>query len=459
MYQGKKVIGICTSYLNQKYHMRMVSRLCHELSNYDIYVMIFGTLSELYFYNSSDEGEVSIFDLMAYDVLDGLILFPETLKQEHIVSDIVKHASDAGIFVVSIDKEQKGCYNVIYDKESSFEKLVRHVIEYHGLREVNFMAGIEGNEVSDRRIEIYKEVLEDNDILFEEDRIGYGEFWEGPTRKVMERFMDPLKVPPEAIICANDSMAVAVCDYLAEKGFHIPEDIIVTGIDGIEEGVNHSPGITTCVRDDVNDAKKIVEMILDLLEKKAQPNIMELSYHMQLSQSCGCQENYLFNPASVLSQLSTTNATQVADVRYYADMAEEFLKCENMDVFEELVSNYLPDNSFLCINSDLEIGGKEENDHCSMKNAFSTTMRVIMKNQGNTTYTDCESKNVLPVWADFRTYECPVILFPVHFSQKVVGYFGTWYDMDSRTDMERIYHFLYSFNNSAGLKLLRSDKK
>ena len=72
--------------------------------------------------------------------------------------------------------------------------MVRHVVEYHGMKEINFISGIEGDEISEQRLNIFKEVLDDNDILFEEDRIGYGEFWEGPTFKVMDEFMHPSKV-------------------------------------------------------------------------------------------------------------------------------------------------------------------------------------------------------------------------------------------------------------------------
>lgn len=458
MYKGKKVIGICSTGLDEKFHMKMINRLFRELYNNDYYVMVFGMESDLFYFTDNDEGETSIYDLMNYELLDGIIIFPETIKQDRILDEIVDHATDAGVFVVSVGKELRKCYNVVYDISSSFEKLVRHVIEYHNLKEVNFMAGTEGNEVSESRIEIYKNVLEENDIFFEEERVGYGEFWEGPTRKVMDKFMDPSKVPPEAIICANDSMAIAVCDYLKEHNINVPEDIIVTGIDGIDEGVKHVPGITTCVRHEVNDAKKIVGMINDLSEGRILPTITEFAYHIQLSQSCGCQENYLFDPVSLVSELNTIIATDKADMRNYAQMSEEFLTCSDMDTFKELISKYIPDNSFICINSDLKIDMEKDNDHHSGDNAFTTTMNVISKDQGNVTYSECERKNVLPDLEQLAIYDKPVILLPIHFSNKVVGYLGTWICMDQKIDMGRVIRFLSNFNNSAGVKLCKSGR-
>lgn len=46
-----------------------------------------------------------------------------------------------------------------------------------------------------------------------------------------------------AVICTTDSMALGVCEYSAEIGMRIPEDISVTGFDGIPQAI--AQGITT----------------------------------------------------------------------------------------------------------------------------------------------------------------------------------------------------------------------
>ena len=40
----------------------------------------------------------------------------------------------------------------------------------------------------------------------------------------------------ETQVCANDYMAISVCEELCDRGFRVPEDIIVTGFDDVEEG-------------------------------------------------------------------------------------------------------------------------------------------------------------------------------------------------------------------------------
>ena len=39
---------------------------------------------------------------------------------------------------------------------------------------------------------------------------------------------------PEAVICANDIMALTVMNVLTNHGICIPKDVIVTGFDGLE---------------------------------------------------------------------------------------------------------------------------------------------------------------------------------------------------------------------------------
>ena len=38
---------------------------------------------------------------------------------------------------------------------------------------------------------------------------------------------------PEAIICANDMMAITASNVLQNHGLKVPEDVIVTGYDGL----------------------------------------------------------------------------------------------------------------------------------------------------------------------------------------------------------------------------------
>lgn len=453
MYKNRKVIGICTAELDQKYHVKLLRRVMKELAAKGYYILVFGSDSDLFYMTESDFGDASIFELLNFELLDNVVIFSETIKQKSILENIVNRAHSAGVPVVSVGKEMEECYSVVYDTESAFETLVRHVIEYHGARAVNFVGGLKENEIAQRRLEIYKKVLDDNDILFEEERVGYGDFWDEPTYRVMDEFMQPTKIPPEAIICANDSMAIAVCDYLKEHDIMVPDEIMVTGIDGIDEGIQHFPGITTCVRDEINDAKRIAEVVECLCNGKKALKLTILEYHMRLSQSCGCQMHHLFDQDALVAALNADIAQYRSDVRRYAEMSEKFLECRDDAVFKKLLSEYMPDNSFICINSDLGIESHEKKQHSYQSDVFTESMKALVKRDGKVVVSDCLKGNIIPKAGEEVVHSEPVIMMPIHYGEKVVGYMGLWQDLSQKIELNHIIHFLLSFNNSAGLRL------
>lgn len=51
---------------------------------------------------------------------------------------------------------------------------------------------------------------------------------------------------PDAVVCANDDMALGLIDRLAEMGIRVPQDLLVIGFDGRRDAV--ARGVTTIHR-------------------------------------------------------------------------------------------------------------------------------------------------------------------------------------------------------------------
>lgn len=454
MYNGKKVIGICTAELDHRFETKLLERVIRELSGLGYYVIVFGSDSDMYHLTASDLADASVFELINPEIVDVVIIFSETMKQKGVMLDIVKRVTGRGVPVVSVGDELDGCYNILYDTETAFEELVRHIVEYHGKREVNFISGFKGNEKAEARLAIYHRVLEENDILFEESRVGYGDFWSWPTYDVMDQFMDPSRVPPEAIICANDSMAIAVCDYLRQHDYKVPDDILVAGIDGIEEGIKRFPAITTCVRNEVKDAKTIAGLIETLCDGKTIHPTTTLEYHMQLSQSCGCQKTHLFDSDKLISDLNSDLAAYRADVRLNAEMADAFLSCKTDEEFWDTAAERLPDNSFLCINANLSYEKRPE----TSSRIFTEKMKTIVKLDGKAERGECYLDQVVPQPGRQMSQDNFVVVLPLHSNDRVVGYMGLWRRPEDGLELARTIHYLLNLDHSAGLRLAEGSR-
>lgn len=212
-----KIIGICTSCVQSDYVRDIVSSISRKGVKEGYKVLLFNTFCDLYHNISYNHGEASIFDLINYDILDVLIIMPEAIKRDSISNEISKRAHEHGVPVICVDSTMDNCCSVTFNYSDVFEKIVRHVIEFHGCRRVNFIAGVKGNAFSEERIEAYKKVLAENGIEFEPERLGYGDFWDMPTKGVLEKFLESSLEFPQAIICANDAMAIAACSILRER--------------------------------------------------------------------------------------------------------------------------------------------------------------------------------------------------------------------------------------------------
>ena len=80
-----------------------------------------------------------------------------------------------------------------------------------------------------------------------------------------------LDSPPDAVFCYNDLAALGAIRTLASRGFRVPEDVAVVGIDDIEEGHFSVPTLTTISP----NKRQIAEIALELLIAQIQGAVGE----------------------------------------------------------------------------------------------------------------------------------------------------------------------------------------
>ena len=81
-----------------------------------------------------------------------------------------------------------------------------------------------------------------------------------------------LKEPPTAIVAANDSIAIGCIKYLSQHKYRVPEDIAVTGHDGIQLSYIYDPSITTNVMPISDMCKTSVDMLINKIERPGSKN-------------------------------------------------------------------------------------------------------------------------------------------------------------------------------------------
>lgn len=455
-----KIIGVCVADISTDYNDRFFEafkRLAHE---FHFKVLFFSAFSPLYWDQKHDIGEGNIYQLIDTDVLDGLIMLTITIKNELVRESIIEHAKKRDIPVISIEYPLEGSLSIIYEYKSTIRKLLSHLIDDHGYRRINFIAGPKDNLFSEERLQVYRDVLTEHQIPVEEARIGYGDFWYGPTHTVVQSFIYSDLPMPEAIVCANDSMAIAAIQYLTDHGYNVPEDVAVTGFDGIEEALDFYPPITT-VRYDIDATiSRTFRIMRNLLQGKEIDEPLEIVSEIVYGSSCGCQSNKQ-NSMTKYNNRTHKLHSRLNDHRHFSEtqiyMAADLTDNDSFfGVFNNLMQyadEFRSNKFWLCIVDDFLVEQEELSDIIDKANfhrsGYSDKMNIMLSRingewQG---LIDFNTSALLPNLSTILEDEDALMFCPLHVLDMTIGYVVLAYDSEMM-NMEYLYQFLMNISNA-----------
>ena len=287
----KKIVALCTSRIYDPQVQGYIQLINERLKTENTALMIFTINSDLYWNEVNISSETAVFDFIPYDLLDAIVIMDEKIKCHTISEKIIKLSKENNIPVIIVDGYYENLLHVNFDYAAGFELVVRHVFETCNVKKPHMMAGIPNNPFSDARIEVFKRVAQEYGFKVDDSMISYGQFWAVPAREATEKLIASGNVP-DAIICANDIMAINVCDVLQGHGLSIPKDVVVTGFDGYDEVFITNPKITTASCTTQELAGATVEMILKVINSDGNENaqISDISVAPVLipNESTGC---------------------------------------------------------------------------------------------------------------------------------------------------------------------------
>lgn len=206
-------------------------------------VAVFVWFTGVYEKERHNLGEVNIAMLPDLNLFDGIILFADVFHMKQNQKRIEKMLEQVSCPVVTIGCRYKNAPAVWADNYVGMRRLMEYLVKERGLRNLHFVRGIEGNVDAEARFKAYLDVLKENRIPVEQERITQGDFYVIGGEIAAKDILSSSLPFPEAIVCANDTMAITVYDILTKKGYRIPEDTIITGYDYSFECRVHYPQI------------------------------------------------------------------------------------------------------------------------------------------------------------------------------------------------------------------------
>jgi DNA-binding LacI/PurR family transcriptional regulator/signal transduction histidine kinase len=190
--------------------------------------------------------------------------------------------------VVSIGIEFPRLLSVCVEASGGMRSIAEHLVRSHGRRRFLFLAGPRGHPESEAREE---EFLRSVSSLAPEEgvvRVVHGVFQEEDAYVKVSRFLDS-GAAVDAIVAANDLMAVGAIRALTERGVDVPRDVSVTGFDDTEDSRFTVPPLTTVRQPMPEMGRLAVRLVASRLGLCAQePRISMPSVAFVVRESCGC---------------------------------------------------------------------------------------------------------------------------------------------------------------------------
>jgi DNA-binding LacI/PurR family transcriptional regulator/AraC-like DNA-binding protein len=234
----------------------------------------------------------SLYQLAGIYNVDGIIGLTSSLSSFATSERMAAfYQTFAPLPTVSIGQEVDRQPCVTIDNQPGLRALLIHLIEIHGARRIAFIKGHPQHADSLFRLEIYRGVLAEYGIPFDENLVLPGLFTKTSGRDAVAALLDERRQRCDAIFAVNDNMAIGAIKELKERGISVPGDMAVAGFDDIAECSSMSPGLTTVRQPLWLLGYRAAEVLFSRLATGQEPPTDKTVFPTELvvRESCGCR--------------------------------------------------------------------------------------------------------------------------------------------------------------------------
>ena len=230
----------------------------------------------------------SVYNLIGPECFDGIIVISGGLTNCSGISAVQRLCKMyRPLPLCSLGLEIPGIPSIVAENRTAMQELVEHLVAEHHLHEFAFIGGPVENPDAKLRREVFQEVLSRHNLpVYQELMVG-GQFTPSGGEEAVYKLISA-GLSFDAIVCANDAMALGALEALRALGHHIPRDVVLTGFDDVVQSRISSPAITT-VRQPLDQmAALAVRTVFKQISGGTVPNRVDVPCEFVPRKSCGC---------------------------------------------------------------------------------------------------------------------------------------------------------------------------
>ncbi|MBN2546240.1 MAG: substrate-binding domain-containing protein, partial [Spirochaetes bacterium] len=261
----------------------------------------------------------SMLNILDRSFFDGIIVWGSALNSiffdnnDALLNFLEKFKS---IPIVNIGLKLFNNPTVMTDNIEGIKKVLKHLIEDHGYKNIAFLKGPE-NHISDiQRYDTYLKTLEQYGLPINKKLISPPCLYiidqiHSSSNYFIEKIKNKELIPGkniDVIVASNDHFAIELLNQLKNAGIKVPDDIAVTGFDDINESQLIEPNLTTINSNLFQIGYKAMEILIDWINNR-EINKSEIYMPSELivRRSCGCNEQSLIKEKKIDSSYIINN--------------------------------------------------------------------------------------------------------------------------------------------------------
>lgn len=427
-----KNIAVIVAGTDEEYQSSVLEGIIAAAKKKNINIACFAAFGGVLANHQYDIGEYNIYTLVNYSRFDGAILLTNTISDPGIRQQVTDAVKASGIPAVVLDSDENSeFYNIRIDNTRAMRAVVQHLITEHGAKTFHYISGPLANPEANARYMAFLGVLAENQICVDARRVFFGEFRPIDGRRAAEAILHSALSLPDAIVCANDAMALEAASVLMQHGIRVPEDVIVTGFDNTYYARHHNPSLTSVARPLYDAGYTACELIIRLLNGEQCEKTVELTAEPVYQESCGCKGSedvdisaYKQSTYDLLKRARTDIALLN---RMTSALAEAETAEENMRAMGDFLREMQCEQCSICLCIDWQSAFRDpdplQDSQLGIVHGYTSSMTAPL------IWTDGKISSV----ASFpRNYMYPVLpetggnvsfFLPLHFRERCLGYY------------------------------------
>lgn len=460
MLNGRKTIGVLLFDLNNDYQVQLSQALA-EYADAAGYNILFFSGSTIYGVRSGNAlGEFNIIHLIPYEDLDALIVCYETIFAYEQIRQI-DALIDARVTcpVISIKRHSQNHYNILAAEKNAILEMITHFRDVHHFDRIAFMAGPAYYQNSIQRLNEYKAAMKQLNLPYTDAYIFDGEFRENDACEAFLHYVS-LNPLPQAVLCSNDQMALALSRQFILHGYAVPDDIAIAGFDNIPEAAANFPPLATCAVPVGDIGKLAITIIQRVLAGESLPKDHYVQAVTVFRDSCGCicaDHTKKMIRSQMLQQQKQEQLLALNRHNTYLSISLENLEnTDQLGSYLQLIENPGETKDFyLCLGD--EGGSNYPHVRLPMPGFASRSRSIYSLREMHPVETSSfDTRQLLPPEA-LRDTPMSVFFFPIHYLQYNFGYAAAI--QESSGHANPIFYSWLSIVGNTLERLLEKQKK